>query len=66
MSIEALWAVSASSERIGATYLEIIPDIATRDVYVCGPVAMIERVLAALAELGVPRERVHAERFSYL
>ncbi|HET9681819.1 MAG TPA: ferredoxin reductase family protein [Candidatus Limnocylindrales bacterium] len=49
-----------------ASLRRLVPDIADRDVYVCGPVAMIARVEAALEELGVPRSRVHAERFSFL
>jgi len=44
----------------------LIPDIARRDVYVCGPVAMIDRVSTTLVVLGVPPSRIHAERFSYL
>jgi predicted ferric reductase len=44
----------------------LIPDIVARDVYVCGPIAMIERVSEALDDLGVPPSRVHAERFAYL
>jgi ferredoxin-NADP reductase len=42
----------------------LVPDIADRDVYVCGPSAMTEAVLRSLRELGVPRGQVHAERFS--
>jgi ferredoxin-NADP reductase len=44
----------------------LVPDIGRRDVYVCGPVAMIARVERSLGQLGVPPERIHAERFSYL
>jgi predicted ferric reductase len=44
----------------------LVPDIAARDVYVCGPVAMIDRVAAAARVLGVPPARIHAERFAYL
>ncbi|MBI3752281.1 MAG: ferredoxin reductase family protein [Chloroflexi bacterium] len=44
----------------------LIPDIAGRDVYVCGPVAMIDRVESTLRQLGVPPSRIHAERFAYL
>jgi ferredoxin-NADP reductase len=44
----------------------LVPDIASRDVYVCGPIAMIDRVSWTLEDLGVPADRVHAERFSYL
>jgi predicted ferric reductase len=42
----------------------LVPDIADRDVYVCGPPAMTEAVLRALRTLGVRRRQVHAERFS--
>jgi Predicted ferric reductase len=42
----------------------LVPDIADRDVYVCGPPKMTEAVLASLRELNVPRRQIHAERFS--
>ncbi len=42
----------------------LVPDIADRDVFVCGPPAMTDAVLRSLRELGVPRGQVHAERFS--
>lgn len=42
----------------------LVPDIAERDVYVCGPPAMTEAVLRSLRALGVPRLQVHAEKFS--
>ncbi|MFJ4537176.1 ferric reductase-like transmembrane domain-containing protein [Streptomyces tibetensis] len=41
----------------------LVPDIAERDVYVCGPPAMTSAVLAALRGLEVPHRQVHAERF---
>jgi len=44
----------------------LVPDIAGRDVYVCGPIPMIERVTAALREVGVPARRIHAERFAFM
>jgi predicted ferric reductase len=47
-----------------ANLAALVPDIADRDVYVCGPPAMTEAVLRSLRELGVPRGQVHAERFS--
>ena len=43
----------------------IVPDIAERDVYVCGNPAWMDAVIAAAHEAGVPREAVHHERFSY-
>ena len=41
----------------------MVPDIAQRDVYVCGPPPMTEAVVSGLRELGVPRGQVHYERF---
>ena len=43
----------------------LVPDIAGHDVYVCGPIEMMDRLTATLADLGVPPGRVHAERFAY-
>jgi predicted ferric reductase len=40
--------------------LELVPDIAERDVFVCGPPAMTEAVRAT----GVPRRQVFVERFA--
>jgi predicted ferric reductase len=42
----------------------LVPDIAQRDVYVCGPPAMTAAVLRSVRALKVPRAQVHAERFS--
>ncbi|MFI6094839.1 ferric reductase-like transmembrane domain-containing protein [Lentzea sp. NPDC051213] len=41
----------------------LVPDIAERDVYVCGPPAMTAAVLSGLRQLNVPRRQVHAEKF---
>lgn len=43
--------------------LALVPDIAERDVYVCGPPAMTSAVLSGLRSLKVPRRQVHAEKF---
>jgi ferredoxin-NADP reductase len=40
-----------------------IPDIATRDCFVCGPPALIDAVRRRLARLGVPQHQIHYERF---
>lgn len=42
----------------------LVPDIETRDVFMCGPVSMMDAVEQSLRELGVPRRRVHTERFA--
>jgi predicted ferric reductase len=43
---------------------ELVPDIAERDVYVCGPPAMVDWLLANVRRAGVGRRRVHVERFA--
>lgn len=43
----------------------IVPDIAERDVYVCGAPAWMDAVIAAARSAGVPGEAIHHERFSY-
>jgi ferredoxin-NADP reductase len=47
-----------------ANLLRLVPDVAWRDVYVCGPPAMTAAVLDSLKALGVPNMQVHAEKFS--
>jgi predicted ferric reductase len=42
----------------------LVPDIAARDVYLCGPQSMMAAVKESLRQLGVPRARIHAERFA--
>ena len=41
----------------------LVPDIAERDAYVCGPAAMTDAVLRSLRALNVPARQIHAERF---
>lgn len=40
-----------------------LPDVARRDVYVCGPPGMMDEAAKSLRELGVPRSQIHYERF---
>jgi predicted ferric reductase len=42
----------------------LVPDVTTRDVFVCGPRGMTSGVITSLHELGVPTRQVHAERFT--
>jgi len=54
------------TDRIGVPALRThIPDIAKRDVYVCGPPAMLAAVHRRLTTLSVPANQVHFERFEY-
>ncbi len=45
--------------------LRIVPDIAERDVFVCGHPAWMDSVLTAAHRAGVPRDALHHERFAY-
>ncbi|MFB7506521.1 ferredoxin reductase family protein [Streptomyces broussonetiae] len=42
----------------------MVPDIADRDVFLCGPPGMMTAVLRSLGDLDVPGRQVHFERFS--
>ena len=44
--------------------LELVPDIVQREVYICGPPALIDIVTRHVREAGVPRRHIHAERFA--
>ena len=44
---------------------ENIPDLRRRAVFVCGPTSLQDRVCAELERAGVPRDRIHAERFAW-
>jgi predicted ferric reductase len=43
----------------------LVPDVARRDVYLCGPAGLLETTREALRDAGVPRRRIHIERFDY-
>jgi predicted ferric reductase len=41
----------------------LVPDIADRTLYVCGPPGFAAVVLGAAKDLGIPRHRIHVEAF---
>jgi predicted ferric reductase len=43
---------------------QLVPDIAQRTVFLCGPPAMMRFVRAGLRSQGVPRHSIHSERFA--
>jgi predicted ferric reductase len=43
----------------------LIPDLARRDVYLCGPDGMAAATAASLRRVGVPRKQIHVERFAF-
>jgi ferredoxin-NADP reductase len=44
---------------------ELVPDIADRDLYVCGPTGFMQSVIAAARKAGVRGERIHHEDFAF-
>lgn len=44
---------------------QLVPDIATNDVYLCGATAWMDAAEQAARECGVPAAHIHAERFSW-
>ena len=57
--------VEASHVDDAEALTRIVPDIADRDVYVCGAPAWMDAVAAAARRAGVAQESIHHERFSY-
>ena len=43
----------------------LVPDVRDRDIYLCGPVEMMDVVRPRLRSLGVPARQIHWERFDY-
>jgi predicted ferric reductase len=43
----------------------LVPDVADRDVYVCGPDGFMNEVIDAALRLGVPEEQIHQEAFGF-
>ncbi len=43
---------------------KLVPDPAEREIYLCGPPSMMTAIIFALKELGIPKSRIHYEKFS--
>ncbi|HVC63287.1 MAG TPA: 1,2-phenylacetyl-CoA epoxidase subunit PaaE [Acetobacteraceae bacterium] len=52
------------AEKAGALMRAMLPVQAVDHAFVCGPQPMIEGLEKALADLGLPRARIHVERFT--
>jgi predicted ferric reductase len=53
-----------SHDPLSAGALErLVPDVAQREVYLCGPSGFMDAAQEAVLELGVPPRRIHQERF---
>jgi predicted ferric reductase len=48
------------------TLRRLVPDVESRDIFVCGPASMMERVREVLHTIGVPNQQIHFERFALL
>ena len=48
-----------------ASLTRLVPNLAERDVYLCGPPGLASTVRTSLARAGVPAGRVHEERFAF-
>jgi len=60
------WLPASAAHLTDAGALQhLVPDIADQDVYVCGATAWMSAAKNAAADAGVPRERIHQERFSW-
>ena len=62
----ASWLPAAHAARDDVDALRrLVPDVADRDVFVCGPAGWTDLVLTAVRAAGVPDAHVHVERFSW-
>lgn len=43
----------------------LVPDINEREVYLCGPVPMMNGLIPVFKKLGVPKDWIHYERFAF-
>jgi predicted ferric reductase len=43
----------------------LVPDIARRDVYLCGPTGMTRSVTRSVRRLGVPKGQIHIDEFAF-
>jgi predicted ferric reductase len=49
-----------SAQRI----VRLVPDVRSRDVYLCGPPGLVDQLRTGLRELGVPGASIHSEAFA--
>jgi ferredoxin-NADP reductase len=50
---------------VGHRLRDVVPDVARRDVYVCGPTGFMVAAERSLRTCGVPRRCIHREYFSF-
>ncbi|MEK8109858.1 ferredoxin reductase family protein [Micromonospora sp. M12] len=66
----SVWYVIGSRDDPGPRQLmspdglrQLVPDVARRDVYLCGPPGLVEQSVRALRRAGVPRRQIHLATF---
>ena len=60
------WLPKGAPKVSDATLLRrLLPDLASYDVFVCGPTSWMGTVRASVVQAGVPAEQVHLERFDW-
>ncbi|MFC4021124.1 ferric reductase-like transmembrane domain-containing protein [Micromonospora sp. GCM10011542] len=66
----AVWYVIGSRDDPGPRQVmspdglrELVPDVARRDVYLCGPPGLVEQSVRVLRRAGVPRRQIHLATF---
>jgi predicted ferric reductase len=60
------WLPAGAPEVSDATLLRrLLPDVASYDVFLCGPAAWMTTVHASVVQAGVPIDQVHRERFDW-
>ena len=57
------WLESVQGRPAQAQLVELARPFSRREFFLCGPLPFMDEVTHALRELGVPRKRVHIERF---
>ena len=55
---------SGKAQELRLVVAGLVPDVRSRDVFVCGPPAMVDTVVASVRALGVPRSAIHTEELS--
>jgi ferredoxin-NADP reductase len=58
------WMSAVDADR-GVQLDSAFPDLANSDLYLCGPAAWLDAVVADAHAHGVPEHRIHAERFDW-
>jgi predicted ferric reductase len=57
--------ISADDDRRGVSLTSVFPDLATSDLYICGPQGWTDAVVAEAKAAGLPPHQIHTERFDW-